>query len=301
VPDLIAQERENRLNLWRELTGADGAQNVEPKRLRDLRIYGGAQGIWVDKVRTQQLTPDGTGICVGLLHTGTSYSDDLSGDGVLYHYPSTNRPPSRDASEINSTKAAGRLQLPIFVITPGSSSTKRRVHLAWVEDWDDQARLFLISFGNSPPAAPEAEHDEDEPFDLTNQTPRRRAEVDVRQGQQRFKFRVLKRYGPSCAVCGMGVLAVLDAAHLCSKEHEGSDDPRNGLVLCAVHHRALDASLFGIHPETTQIHFTPNGPNPDDLRITRPSLAHLLRQPHRQALEWMWMAWSSHANPSAEA
>jgi hypothetical protein len=290
-----------RLKLWQDLAETDGARIVKPQRLRDLRIYGGAQGIWVDKSRTRYLTPDGTGVSVGLLHTGTAYPDDLSDDGVLYHYPSTERPPARDVAEVNSTKAASKLDLPVFVITPGPSSTERNVRLAWVEDWDDRAGLFLISFGEGRPKSALSDADEDQLFELTDETPRRRAETEVRHGQQRFKFQVLKRYGPSCAVCGIEVLVLLDAAHLCPKGNRGSDDPRNGLILCAVHHRALDAGLFAVHPETTQIHFRPLGLRRDHLRITYRSLAHLPRQPHRQALEWLWKKWSSHENASAEA
>jgi putative restriction endonuclease len=270
VSDLIRQEREYRLELWQDLVETAGAQGFQPQRLRELGIYGGAQGIWVDKTRTQALTPDGEGVTVGLLHTGRAYPDDLSEYGVLYHYPSTQRPPGRDAAEVNSTKAAGRLELPVFVITPGTVSTRRNVQLAWVEDWDDRARLFLISFGSSPTGAKVPEDDEDKPFALTSETLMRRTEVDARQGQQRFKFQVLKRYGPACAVCGIEVLAVLDAAHLCPRGNHGSFDPRNGLVLCALHHRALDGGLFAIHPLTTQIHSKPLGPSLEKLRILFP-------------------------------
>jgi putative restriction endonuclease len=149
VNDAIAQELEHRLKLWQRLLDTGGVQRVKPQRLRELGVYGGAQGIWVDKARTRQLTPDGTGVSVGLLHTGTAYSDDLSHDGVLYHYPKTGRPAGRDRAEINSTKAAGRLGLPVYVVTPGPVSADRSVHLAWVEDWDDRSRLFLISFCGS--------------------------------------------------------------------------------------------------------------------------------------------------------
>src|SRR5215472_10558353 len=43
--------------------------------------------------------PNGSGIAVGLLHTGSAYDDDLFEDGVIYHFPVTNRPGRRDASE----------------------------------------------------------------------------------------------------------------------------------------------------------------------------------------------------------
>jgi len=104
----VQQEMEYRRGMWNSLLKVGGPKGVAPGVLRDLGIYGGAQGVWVDKARTSSLTEDGTGVTVGLLHTGSSYADDLSDDGVLYHYPSTNRPRGRDLAEIEATKAAGR-------------------------------------------------------------------------------------------------------------------------------------------------------------------------------------------------
>jgi hypothetical protein len=111
------QEVDRRRGMCETLLHAGGPKGVAPGVLRDLGIYGGAQGVWVDKARTGSLTEDATGVTVGLLHTGSSYADDLSDDGVIYHYPNTNRPRGRDLAEIEATKAAGRLGLPVFVIT----------------------------------------------------------------------------------------------------------------------------------------------------------------------------------------
>ena len=44
-------------------------------------------------------------------------------------------------------------------------------------------------------------------------------------------------------------MGLLDAAHLRPYADKGSDDPRNGLVLCATHHRAFDKRLFGFIPQ----------------------------------------------------
>jgi len=115
-------------------------------------------------------------VTVGLLHTGSSYADDLSDDGVLYHYPATDP--------------------------------------------------------------------EDQPFRLVEERRTTRRQVEARVGQPRFKFQVFERYGSRCAVCDISAPQLLDAAHLRPKKEHGSDDPRNGLVLCASHHRALDAGLL---------------------------------------------------------
>src|SRR5262245_42611566 len=104
--DAIVKERGRRAEAWTDLVRRGGPLSVPPKLLRELSIYGGAQGIWVDKTRTRSLTPEGVGITVGILHTGSSYADDLSADGVLYHYPQTGRGDARDLAEIDATKEA---------------------------------------------------------------------------------------------------------------------------------------------------------------------------------------------------
>jgi putative restriction endonuclease len=235
-------------------------------------------------------------VTVGLLHTGSSYADDLSEDGVLYHYPATHRPRGRDLAEIEATKAAGRLSLPVFVITyPSPGSAIRDVHLGWVESWDDSLETFLITFGDSPLSLL-MDEPEDQPFRLVEERRTARKQVETRMGQQRFKFQVFKRYGERCAVCGITARQLLDAAHLRPKKERGSDDPRNGLVLCASHHRALDAGLFAIEPSSLRIRCTASGPDADSLSMDYSTLEHLPKKPHREAIEWLWARWQKSAN-----
>src|SRR5918998_5089096 len=146
-------ERQHRVRLWHELSQSDTG-DLDPKLLRALGIYGGAQGIWVDKARTGSLTTSGAGATVSILHTGKHYPDDLSDEGVIYHYPSTARPPGRDAAEVEATKQTRSLGVPLFVILPGDRSpSRRRVRLGWVEDWGDASRQFLILFGDEKPTS----------------------------------------------------------------------------------------------------------------------------------------------------
>ena len=166
----VADELARRLKLWEQLSTGD-ATNAEPGVLRSAQVYGGAQGIWVDKKTTGGLAMDGHGVTVSILHTGRHYPDDLSEDALIYHYPATRRPPARDAAEVQATKNAGTLSLPIFVILPGSdSATKRSVRLGWVVDFDDENRQFLILFGENAPKY-ETAAAEDAPFSLTGGTP----------------------------------------------------------------------------------------------------------------------------------
>src|SRR5215469_8157553 len=81
----VEEERKRRLDLWADLEARDLVARARPEDLRQRHIYGGAQGIWVDKDRTGQIAGNDGGITVGILHTGRHYPDDLSEDGVIYH------------------------------------------------------------------------------------------------------------------------------------------------------------------------------------------------------------------------
>jgi putative restriction endonuclease len=288
----VKQEFVRRAGMWESLHCAGGPTQVSPTVLRELGIYGGGQGIWVNKHRTRPLTASGVGVTVAVLHTGRTYADDLSGDGVLYHYPATNRPPGRDLSEVNATKAAGTVGLPVFVIThSGPNSGKRDVHLGWVEDWDDSLSVFLIGFSNDIRAQQLFTEPQEGPFELIEKREQVKREVKARPSQQHFSFYVFRRYGRRCAVCNMSVPEVLDAAHLVPDRNQGSYDPRNGLVLCAVHHRAFDTGLFAIEPYTLKLHYKASGPDADALRIDHKTLKHLPKHPHEDALRWRWNRW----------
>jgi putative restriction endonuclease len=205
----IEKERERRLTLWHEIEKED-LNSIEPKRLRALGIYGGAQGIWVDKVHTASPETGSDGVTAGILHTSRHYADDPSDDGVIYHYPKTSRPAARDAAEVQATKNAMNHLIPIFVVLPGKDSKGRRsLKLGWVVDFDDDVRQFLILFGDENPPNYAAAKEMSEPFQLMGRPTRKAATVLIRKGQQRFRFQVLSQYGYKCAVCDIRYPALL--------------------------------------------------------------------------------------------
>ncbi|MEK6752572.1 MAG: HNH endonuclease [Chloroflexota bacterium] len=61
-----------------------------------------------------------------------------------------------------------------------------------------------------------------------------------------FRKRVLTAYSFHCAVCGIQ-LKLVEAAHIIPVNHDnGTDETRNGIALCALHHKAYDQSLITI-------------------------------------------------------
>ena len=66
-----------------------------------------------------------------------------------------------------------------------------------------------------------------------------------RVGQQNFRSRILSVYGNQCAICSTQ-LNLVDAAHIVPVPGGGTNETRNGLSLCKIHHAAYDRGLVGI-------------------------------------------------------
>jgi len=84
----------------------------------------------------------------------------------------------------------------------------------------------------------------------------------------------------------MGVRPLLDAAHIRGVAEKGSDDARNGLILCKNHHSAFDAGLIGFEPETGAV-VLHRSVTADQLGVTLLTLPDEIR-PHIDALRWRW-------------
>lgn len=296
-PTTVDEERASRIAIWADLNRTQIMTTVEPRVLRAYGVYGGQQGVWVDAERTRGLDVTCTaGVTVGILHTGAHYPDDLSDHGVIYHYPNIKRQGGWDKAEVEATKAAARLDLPIFMIAyPTPSSAVRSVKLAWVEGWDDAAETFLITYGDQAPGELLVEdHSDDLPFQPEgNRSQRAVRKVRVRPDQRKFKFQVTQRYGQRCPLSGIEVPEMLEAAHLRGDAQDGSSDPRNGVLLNAALHRAFDANLFAFDPDTLDVVVRPQGPSISQLGITCPHLRGLSKKPHPDALRWRYEAWRS--------
>ncbi|ANZ18643.1 HNH endonuclease signature motif containing protein [Streptomyces noursei] len=286
--ETVGAERQWRLAVWENLLARrDSSGLVTADAVRTVGAYGNFRGIWTDKTRTRRIHPDG--VTIGLKHTGQHYPDDLDEHGVLYHYPVT-RQPGRDLGEVNATKAAATLRLPVFVIT--EHGDRRGVKLAWVEGWEDESSLFLVKFGEAAPVQL-LDHDrsEEQPFELEgNRRRRRKGNVVARPDQARFKLEVFQRYGPRCALSGIAVPQMVEAAHLRGDADGGTSDARNGLPMNAALHRAFDAHLFAINPDTLTAEARPGGPKLKDMGIVHPKLT-LERLPHPDALRWRYNEW----------
>jgi hypothetical protein len=160
---------------------------------------------------------------------------------------------------------------------------RRDVHLGSVIDVDDPGEQCLIGFRDnlrspSPPAGDVGE------FRLDRREVAKSAARLKRN--PRFAFEVGKRCGWQCGICSVAFKALLDAAHIRGVTDKGSDDPRNGIILCKNHHAAFDAGLFNFEPETGNVVFR-TGISAAQLGVTLLGLGRHKR-PHMDALKWRW-------------
>jgi hypothetical protein len=279
----VLQEFEHRLSMYAKLLDAGGPIAVTPGVVRELGIYGGASGIWNDVARTRGIG-DAASVTVGLLHTGRHYPDDLSDQALTYHYPATSRQAGRDLAEIEATKAAGTLRLPVFVVLQeGATRTIRR---GWVVTSDDFDRTFLIEFGPLPARVRRGDEVDDAAFSLFEDREEVMRETRGRPNQQRFRMQVVQRYGARCVLCDSDVKEWIHAAHIAGDAERGSSDPRNGLPFCSNQHAAFDRDLVAIDPSDTAIYV--RGYSVQELGITRRDLSHLPAQPAPEALTHRW-------------
>ena len=112
-------------------------------------------------------------------------------------------------------------------------------------------KLFFLNLNRFRPEPIEIQEKE---FSTKEKRKKKSREVEVRtNNQSKFRFNVLKRYGAKCAICNIKNKHMLDAAHIVPVDEDGTDDPRNGLVLCKNHHAAFDRNLFKINPDDYSI------------------------------------------------
>lgn len=277
----VIEELNRRLRLWQKLQQYPKGE-IKPQVIRDLGIYSGSSGIYRDATNMSKVSGNKYGVTISVLHTGRHYPDELAEDGLIYHYPSTERPNETDFGDISATKQCSDLELPLFVILPGRTPSLRTVKLGNVEDFDDDAGVFLISYHQKEPML--GNQWAAKPFQLDSEEIPYYAPVKQRPGQQKFRFDVVKNYGYKCALCSIEHPNLLVAAHIKDKQYNGSDDWQNGIILCHNHHAAFENKLIRI--------------NPDDLSIVCDEYGILVEEeflrtktgkiPHIDALRWKW-------------
>jgi hypothetical protein len=280
-------ERTRRLDLWKKHLER-GKSEDDWMYIQDSGFYGGQPGIYYEESTTKELTSDGSGIALGIMHRD-GY-DDIERDtgSLIYEHQEKHKP---DSDSIKSLQHACKNMMPVFVIT--KAKPKRwHVQIAWIVECHVSDGLSLICFSRHDGESLGDISDEEE-FRLNAERPGKHWIMVYRSLRDRkFKKGLLSFYNNRCVLTGVSIADVLDGAHIRGVAEDGSDDIRNGLLLCANVHRAFDAHLFAIHPETLEITDRTDGELLKELHIDANALIHIRdgggHVPHRDALDWRW-------------
>lgn len=148
----------------------------------------------------------------------------------------------------------------------GPNGTRYRLlGLGLLEGYEDNSRLFRIrgmQFDEIQAYLGNANVLEDELIDTAIQLEALEAwspfvdqnrslyQVNAQKRNQHFRRIVLDNYNSACAITGqrfcLNDLVEAEAAHIIAKEHQGTDDPRNGLSMSRSVHWAFDKGIFSI-------------------------------------------------------
>lgn len=277
----ISNEIHRRKELFNSLKrDKDGYVDNTDIKLNSIRY--GQRGII-----SMKLPRIGEEVTLSILSTGKDYSDKLSEISLEYDAPNTTIK-GKDENEISGMFAAMNYEMPIFVVMGNKSDgPKRRVFMGLVKDYDNNRRKFLIDlldkfpdFNGSDSGLDQNQTEDFSPYELEQDD--KKQLVKVRRNQTKFRYGVLKRYGTICSVCNFDIEEAIEAAHIIPKGSKGSDDLRNGLPMCANHHRLFDANYFAFDEKTNVI--MREGIDAGRLGISKSDLKYLRNSPHPDAI-----------------
>lgn len=80
----------------------------------------------------------------------------------------------------------------------------------------------------------------------------------IREGQQKFRDKILETYGRSCCISGCKVICVLEAAHITPYNGPDSNVINNGLCLRSDLHKLWDEYLIAINPDSHKVELSSN-------------------------------------------
>jgi len=81
--------------------------------------------------------------------------------------------------------------------------------------------------------------------------------VSIREGQSRFRKKLLTLHGHVCAISGPGPEQVMEAAHIVDYRYSASQRLDNGILLKADIHKLFDLNYIWVEPNTLTVRVDP--------------------------------------------
>ena len=139
---------------------------------------------------------------------------------------------------------ASENNVPVIYFLGIAPAVYQVIFPVFICDWDPKALKVRVVFGN-------AERGLERTFPQDSERRYALATVKRRLHQTAFRESVMAAYDRRCAVSGLCVPSLLDAAHIIADSDEMHGQPvvANGLSLSKIHHAAFDMHLIGVDPD----------------------------------------------------
>lgn len=216
---------------WKEAVPADRLRQF-PFEGRQIFLYG-QQGIFKPK----ELQDGPLSIRTAL---DSPYLDNPAedGDGIRYDF-------SPSAHENEGLKRLRESATPLIYLIQVKGRPRPEYLIlspVFIQGWDDSSRTFFVDVAPALPLKVEDGAAVDKRYATRT--------VTVRLHQAQFRKAVLEAYQSRCSVCDLRAHHLLDGAHITpDSSTDGLPVIRNGLSLCALHHRAFDTDILLVDGE----------------------------------------------------
>lgn len=171
------------------------------------------------------------------------YDDQVGGPGLFAYAFQGDDPGNRDNTALREAHDDGTPLIYFYGLVPG---VYQIIFPCYVDTWDANELRCLVAVGSQTDRRQSAEAGPMAAFERAYTT----ALAKTRLHQATFRQHVLDAYGNRCAVTGLPIVKLLDAAHIIpDRDERGLPVVTNGLCLSKLHHTAFDQDLLGIDPD----------------------------------------------------
>ena len=131
-----------------------------------------------------------------------------------------------------------------------ASATDRAMWEEMHDDWERFAVVSKRAIEAVEDVQPDESLDDDDSAPVGTDRP---VVTTARVGQRFFRAAVLSAYNERCCITGLSVPSLLVASHIVPWSHDRANrvNPRNGLLLSALHDKAFDNGLLTVDDDMT--------------------------------------------------
>jgi putative restriction endonuclease len=171
--------------------------------------------------------------------------DDSTADGLIsYKYRGTN-PNHHENVGLRKAMVQKTPLIHFHGVVPGVYAAVWPVYIV-----RDNPTTLTFTVAVDLPEQIYVDPEKEPPVEMETRRRYQTVETQIRLHQAGFRYKVLKAYDGSCAICHLKQPKLLEAAHILPDGHpHGLPVVQNGISLCMIHHGAYDSNIVGITPD----------------------------------------------------